>query len=276
MNVFKRAIVTHGGAGSDPQDSDGPESAAKVGMDFMENGGSALDAVIHAVRYLEDDPRFNAGIGSQLRSDGCTVQLDASCMTSNGQFGAVACVEGVQNPVDIAHGVLLYSPHILIVGQGARIFAEEQKIPLKGLKCFSGSVEGNTNKNNKNDRTPSCDTVGAVAFDGTTFAAALSSGGLEKAAVGRVGDVPLPGCGLFCGSAGAVACTGDGEHIALKLLAKKVYDMLERNMHPDEAVQKAITLFDDTVDVGIIILTKNGCAAAARNGMAWSHLTEMQ
>ncbi|MGB5687582.1 MAG: isoaspartyl peptidase/L-asparaginase, partial [Candidatus Electrothrix sp.] len=170
MDVLKRAIITHGGAGSDSKDSDGPGAAAKIGMDFMGNGGSALDAVVHAVRYLEDDPRFNAGIGSQLRVDGCTVQLDASCMTSTGQFGAVACVEGMQNPVDIAHGVLLYSPHILIVGQGAHIFAEEQKIPLKGLKCFSGSVEGNTNKinkNNKNDRTPSCDTVGAVAFDGT-------------------------------------------------------------------------------------------------------------
>ncbi len=270
---MKRAVITHGGAGSESKDSDGPESAAKIGMDFMKNGASALDAVVHAVRCLEDDPRFNAGIGSQLRSDGCTIQLDASCMTSNGQFGAVACVEGIQNPVDIAHGVLLYSPHILIAGQGARIFAEEQKIPLKGLKCVSGSGEG---KIDKNDKTPSCDTVGAVAFDGTTFAAALSSGGLKKSAIGRVGDVPLPGCGLFSGPAGAVACTGDGEDIALKLLAKKVYDMLEGKMRPDEAAQKVMMLFDDAVDVGIIILTKNGCASSARNGMAWAHLTEMK
>ena len=273
MDVLKRAIITHGGAGSDSKDSDGPGAAAKIGMDFMGNGGSALDAVVHAVRYLEDDPRFNAGIGSQLRVDGCTVQLDASCMTSTGQFGAVACVEGIQNPVDIAHGVLLYSPHILIVGQGAHIFAEEQKIPVKCCKCLSSSGKG---KIDNNDKTPSCDTVGAVAFDGTTFAAALSSGGLEKAAIGRVGDVPLPGCGLFSGPAGAVACTGDGEHIALKLLAKKVYDMLASNMHPDEAAQKAMTLFGASVDVGIIILTKNGYAASARNGMAWAHLTEMQ
>ncbi|CAK8720065.1 L-asparaginase [Candidatus Electrothrix laxa] len=273
MNVFKRAIVTHGGAGSNPQDSDGPRSAAKVGMRFMENGESALNAVVHAVRYLEDDPRFNAGIGSQLRSDGRTVQLDASCMTSNGQFGAVACVEGIQNPVDVAHGVLLYSPHILIAGEGARIFVEEHKLPVKYCKCLSGSDEGKADENNG---TPSCDTVGAVAFDGTTFAAALSSGGLEKSAIGRVGDVPLPGCGLFCGSAGAVACTGDGEHIALKLLAKKVYEMLEKNMHPDEAAQNVMTLFDDSVDVGIIILTKNGCASSTRNGMAWSYRTEMK
>ncbi|MFC1886409.1 isoaspartyl peptidase/L-asparaginase [Thermodesulfobacteriota bacterium] len=270
MDVFKRAIITHGGSGSDPQDSDGPRSAVKVGMDLMGNGQSALNAVVHAVRYLEDDPRFNAGIGSKLRADGRTIQLDASCMMSNGKFGAVACVEGIQNPINLALGVLLYSPHILIVGEGARIFAEEQNIPVMHI---SSSGE---EKTYKNDGPPSCDTVGAVAFDGTAFAAALSSGGLEKSAIGRVGDAPLPGCGLFCGSAGAVACTGDGEYIALKLLARKVYGWIERNITPGEAAQKAMTLFDDSVDVGLIILTKNGFASNARNGMAWSHFTEIK
>lgn len=99
---------------------------------------------------------------------------------------------------------------------------------------LGGSGESQTQKN---AGPPSCDTVGAVACDGTTFAAALSSGGLEKAAVGRVGDVPLPGCGLFCGLVGAVACTGDGEFIAHKILAKEVYGWIERDMRPNEAAQ---------------------------------------
>ena len=265
MCKFQRAILTHGGAGSDIQDSDGPQSAAKVGMDLMRNSKSALNAVVHAVRYLEDDPRFNAGLGSQLRADGCTIQLDASCMTSSGAFGAVACVEGIQNPIDLAKEVLLHSPYILLVGDGARFFAEEHNIP----------VIHRGNPDQRHTRPPSCDTVGAVAFDGTTFAAALSSGGLEKAAIGRVGDVPFPGCGLFCGPAGAVACTGDGEFIALKILAKEVYSWLERKMSPKEAAQKAMRLFDDSVDVGLIILTPNEFASNARNGMAWSNLTEI-
>ncbi|MBI9081604.1 MAG: isoaspartyl peptidase/L-asparaginase [Pseudodesulfovibrio sp.] len=75
---------------------------------------------------------------------------------------------------------------------------------------------------------------------------------------------------------GAVACTGDGEFIALKVLAKEVYSWLERDMSPNNAAQKALNLFDDSVDVGLIILTKNQCAAKARNGMAWSHLTEIE
>lgn len=138
---------------------------------------------------------------------------------------------------------------------------------------LGGSGESQTQKN---AIPPSCDTVGAVAFDGTTFAAALSSGGLEKAAVGRVGDEPLPGCCLFCGLVGAVACTGDGEFIAHKILAKEVYGWIERDMRPNEAVQKAMTLFDNSIDVGLIILTKTEFASNARNGMAWSHLTEIK
>ena len=87
-------------------------------------------------------------------------------------------------------------------------------------------------------------------------------------------DVPLPGCGLFCGAVGAVACTGEGEFIALKLLAKEVYGWLEEKMDPREAAEKAMALFDDSVDVGLVILTHNKFASLARNDMAWSHLLE--
>ena len=230
----------------------------------MANGGTALSAVVQAVRYLENDPRFNAGLGSQIREDNATIQLDASCMTSLGKFGAVACVEGIQNPVELAQGVLLCSPHILIVGEGAKAFAQEKNIPMILMENLNHHILPSS----------SCDTVGAIAFDGSTFAAALSSGGLEKSALGRVGDVPLPGCGLFCGPSGAVACTGDGEFIALKVLAKEVYTWLENSMSPDEAAQNAIALFDESVDIGLIILTRNEFASKARNGMACSNITE--
>ena len=110
VRTYRRAILTHGGAGSDPQHSDGPHAAAQIGMDLLGHGESPLEAAVCAVRHLENDPRFNAGSGSQLRIDGRTIQLDASCMTSDGEFGAVACLEGVRNPIDLACGVLLASP----------------------------------------------------------------------------------------------------------------------------------------------------------------------
>ncbi|PIQ24617.1 L-asparaginase [bacterium (Candidatus Blackallbacteria) CG17_big_fil_post_rev_8_21_14_2_50_48_46] len=272
MQRFKRAILTHGGAGSNPQNSDGPQAAAVQGLALLEQGQSALAAAVQAVKYLEDDPRFNAGTGSRLRADGKTMQMDASCMTSAGQFGAVACVEDVQNPIDLAQGVLLYSPCILLVADGARLFAQQQAIPFWTTRQ-SPKSNPQANHHPSPDQAPACDTVGAVTFDGKVFAAALSSGGLAQAALGRVGDVPLPGCGLFCGPEGAVACTGDGEFIALKLLAKEVYNWLAE-LSPTEAAAKALSLFDPSVDIGLIILTKNDFAAQSRNGMAWSQQTE--
>jgi len=268
---FGRAILTHGGAGSNPDDADGPLSAAQAGMALMTDGKSALDAVVYAVSLLEDDPRFNAGTGSQRRVDKKTIQMDASCMFSDGQFGAVACVEDVKNPITIAQGVLLHSDHILIAGDGARLFAQAHNISLQTQG--DRIVSNDQLDNDPDDSVSSCDTVGAIAFDGVKFAAALSSGGLANAVIGRVGDVPLPGCGLYCGPLGAIACTGDGEFIALKMLAREVYGWLESHMSPQDAVQKALTLFDDSVDIGLIILTRNGFASHSRNGMAWSRLT---
>jgi len=261
---FKRAILTHGGAGSSSKDFDGPKSAALLGLDLLKTSNDSLEAVVSAVKFLENDPRFNAGLGSQLRADGKTIQLDASCMNSQELFGAVACVEGYQNPIEIANKIARHSPHLLLIGDGIPNFIKAHNMDLKPLPTLK------TQPTSKS----SCDTVGAVAFDGETFSAGLSSGGLKGASIGRVGDVPLLGCGLFCGSMGAVACTGDGEDIALKVLAKTVYGWLENKMPPSEAATKALSLFAQSVDVGLIILTKNDFAAISRNDMAWGYAKE--
>jgi beta-aspartyl-peptidase (threonine type) len=263
---FQRIILTHGGAGADPQHTDGTLAAAQGGMALMKQGQSALHAAVHAVRCLEDDPRFNAGTGSRLRADGTTMQMDASCMTSDGAFGAVGCVAGFCNPIDIAQEVLLNSPHVLIAGKGAAQFAQERKLSLRLMGDEDADTEASS-------QTPACDTVGAVVFDGESFAAALSSGGLTGSAIGRVGDVPLPGCGLHCGPAGAVACTGDGEFIALRMLAREVYGWLEQNQSPEQAVKRALTLFAEDIDVGLIVTTDSAYAADCNDGMPWSFVT---
>lgn len=268
--AFQRIILTHGGAGADPLHADGTQAAADSSMELLLQGQSALDAAVHAVRRLEDDPRFNAGTGSARRADGATLQMDASCMTSDGAFGAVSCVEGICNPIAIAEAVLLHSPHILIVAEGATEFARAQNLELRLLRDKDTNKDGSRGPASR--QTPACDTVGAIVFDGELFASALSSGGLTGSAIGRVGDVPLPGCGLHCGPAGAVACTGDGEFIALRMLAREVYGWLEQNQSPDQVLERALTLFADDVDVGLIVTTRSGYAAGSRSGMPWSYV----
>ncbi len=256
---MKRAVIIHGGALSNPNHKDGTDKAAEIAMTFLRNGKTALDAAVKAVEILENDPRFNAGIGSVVRKDGKTVQMDAACMESNGAFGAVAAISMVKNPILVARKVMDTST-ILLTGKGAEQFAYQQ-----------GFVKFDIHGKQKEHAT---DTVGAVVYDGENFASALSSGGLAKSQVGRVGDVPLPGCGLFCGQFGAIASTGDGEYIAKQILAYKVYNWLTNGVRPEEASKSAVSLFPDAVSIGIIVLTNKSYGITSKCPMAYSFVTE--
>ena len=103
-------------------------AAAARARAVLEQGGDALAAAIEATVYLEDDPRFNAGTGANLRLDGQTVEMDASVMCSDGRFGGVACIERVKNPVRVAARVMK-TPHLLLVGAGATAFARRLGFP---------------------------------------------------------------------------------------------------------------------------------------------------
>lgn len=281
-------IVCHGGSASSPSHEDGPRRACLVGFDRLREGASALDAVVAATVWLEDDDRFNAGTGSNLRLDGTTIQMDAACMTSAEEFAAVAAIERVKNPITVAQR-LLDTPHVLLVGEGATEFArrcgfEDHDPTTPGAQERLRAVMASTEPLGEwtraelervwNFETPArmalgSDTVGSVAWDGTTFAGALSSGGTTTVLRGRVGDVPLPGCGLYVGEAGAIATTGDGEYIAKSLLAYRAYLELERSGSPQQVVDWTLKELPESVDVGIIVVDPRGFAGGARHGMAW-------
>ena len=68
-NLGMPVVVVHGGAWSVPDERakatvDGVKMAALDGFSVLKGGGSALDAVEAAVRNLEDNVVFNAGIVS--------------------------------------------------------------------------------------------------------------------------------------------------------------------------------------------------------------------
>lgn len=134
------AIVIHGGAGvinrsdmtseREAQYRAGLEAARDAGYAVLETGGSSLDAVSAAVRTLEDNPLFNAGIGAVLNRDG-EAQLDASIMDgATLRAGAVANLKHVKNPIDLARAVMEKSPHVMIAGAGAEEFALQQGFTL--------------------------------------------------------------------------------------------------------------------------------------------------
>ena len=112
--------------------------------------------------------------------------------------------------------------------------------------------------------------MGAVMYDGKSFAAALSTGGTGGSIPGRVGDVPLIGCGLFVGDHGAVAATGHGEAIAMKLTAFRAYQMLENGEKCHDVLKEVIGWFDASEDIGLLLVTRNDSDAGSNRSMAWS------
>ena len=288
--MFRRMpiVVCHAGSASNPAHADGPQQACLAGLDILAQQNGALDAAVVATQLLEDDDRFNAGTGSNLRLDGTTVQMDASCMTSKGDFAAVAAIERVKNPVAVAK-CLLGTPHVLLVADGATAFARRcgfgdydpttqaamdrhsQLVTVTGQlgEWSRGDLERAWNYETPLREALGCDTVGSVAWDGQTFASALSSGGTTMVLLGRVGDVPMPGCGLFAGEHGAIATTGDGEYIARSLLAYRAYAELKEGRTPEQVVAWALSQHAQSVDVGIIVVNQTGFAGGARHGMAW-------
>jgi len=99
--------------------------AARIALALLAQDRSPLDAAVAGTTSLEDAPTRNAGVGSSLRLDGQTVEMDAAVMTSDGRFGAVAALRRTRNPIRIAR-LVMDSPHRVLVGDGALRFARDQ------------------------------------------------------------------------------------------------------------------------------------------------------
>ena len=267
MSEKKYILLTHGGAGSKNEYQDGSRRAADVGVEVIKSGAPVIDVVCHAVAAMEDDSRFNAGVGSHPRADG-SVEMDAAVMDSSGHFGAVAAIPGFRNPIHVAHAVT-GTKYKVLAGQGAALFAKKAGFqPLNANQFTARGVDFSTGE-------PSTDTVGCVVFDGKNFAAGLSTGGIRGAIPGRIGDVPLIGCGLYAGPAGAVAATGDGEAITMHLTAIRAYQMIERGDAPEKVLEEVLRWFHPSDDaLGLILVNRGGYAGGSNRSMAWSVVRE--
>ncbi|MGB6603543.1 MAG: isoaspartyl peptidase/L-asparaginase [Steroidobacteraceae bacterium] len=240
------AIVIHGGAGVIERSGMTPEheasfraglaSALDAGYAVLEHGGSSLDAVIAAVRTMEDDPQFNAGRGAVLDEDGFA-ELDAAIMDGNGpRAGAVAAVRHVKNPIELARLVMDKSPHVMLVGQGAEEFALEQGVVLVPESYFVvphrvqelAEAKRAAAARAKAPPVKGTGTVGAVALDRAgNLAAATSTGGLTNKHRGRVGDSPIIGAGTYANNEScAVSGTGEGEYYIRQVLTYDICAMV--------------------------------------------------
>ncbi|CEK12059.1 isoaspartyl peptidase/L-asparaginase family protein [Legionella hackeliae] len=279
------AIAVHGGAGEYSsflkinrlQTEEGLAEAVQAGFAFLEDGGSALDAVEMAVRYLEDNPLFNAGKGSALNCAG-EVEMDASIMDGeNLKAGAVSMVREVRNPVMLARLIMDMTHHVYLSGYGALELAKIKNLHLEPESYFITKHQlEEFKKRNKNEsfeqilNKKMMGTVGAVALDSQgNIAAATSTGGLSNCLPGRVGDSCLIGAGCYANNVScAVSGTGEGEYLIRAVVANTIASLIEfKAMNLQEACDYVIHERTKQLkgEMGVIALNAKGEIATSFN-----------
>jgi beta-aspartyl-peptidase (threonine type) len=290
-------IAIHGGAGTIDPEVDGTAHRAALCMillasqEILQAGGRAIDAVVSAVKMLEDCELFNAGYGAVFTSDE-THELDAAVMDGETlRAGAVAYVSRIRHPVLAARAVMDDGAHVLLVGTGAEVFAGECGLEMVEPSFFStearreqlrrkraivsGAVldhDGAAQAAKPPDEDSS--TVGAVALDmHGHVAAATSTGGMTNKRPGRVGDSPLIGAGTYADDrSAAVSCTGGGEMFiritaAHDVCARMAYSLRTTLEDATDAVLKALGALEG--QGGLIAVDRSGnlCMPFTTDGM---------
>lgn len=267
----KIGFVIHGGAGTIEKSSMTPErekayrdaltQALNAGHETLRRGGAALDAVVAAIRIMEDSPLFNAGRGAVFTSAG-TNELDSSIMDGGTlKAGAVASLKHIKNPIALARLVMDKSPHVLLIADGAEAFAREQGVEMVDQKYFYTEerwrslqkIKEREKSKQTGIATPAPSpivaerdrfgTVGAVALDANgNLAAGTSTGGMTNKRAGRVGDSPIIGAGTYADNRTcAVSATGDGEYFIRLSVARDIAALMEyKGMSVDDAARTVI------------------------------------
>jgi beta-aspartyl-peptidase (threonine type) len=253
-------LAVHGGAGRYHSHSperlararDGVAASLEAGLAALRDSGSAVDAVVAAVKVLEDDEEFNAGRGSVRNARG-EVEMDAAVADGGtARVGAVGAVAGVRNPVELARAVLDDGSVVLVAGSAATDLARRVGLVVEPPAYFLTARRGPDGSG----------TVGAVARDALgNLAAATSTGGRPGKAPGRIGDSPVPGAGTWADNAtGAISATGDGEAFLLAAFAHEVDARLRLLGVPlDDACRAALAAVESKGGTG-------GCIALTADG----------
>ncbi|MND91571.1 Isoaspartyl peptidase precursor [compost metagenome] len=279
--MARTALILHGGAGARRERNYDAEvvhmrevvEAMKARLDA---GASAVDVAVEAVVMLEDSGLYVAGRGASPNLAGA-YELDASLMDgASGKAGAVAALQGFRNPVVAARAVMDRTPHVMLAGEGAALFAHDQGLEPIGDEeaWFTQAGQG---EDNHPPGTLSHGTVGCCVLDSQgRLAAATSTAGVFGKMPGRVGDTPIPAAGTWADDSAAVSCTGQGEYfIRVAAAARTAFGVAAGQSLADAAQATIDRIGGLGGDGGLIALDREGNIVAPFNsqGMKRAWLT---
>ncbi|MEH2165411.1 MAG: isoaspartyl peptidase/L-asparaginase [Nostoc sp.] len=276
-------LIIHGGAGSSLHGKGGLEAVRRSLHTVIEevyslllSGATASEAVVQGCQMLEDNPRFNAGTGSVLQSDG-QIRMSASLMDgASGRFSGVINISRVKNPIDLAQ-FLQSSPDRVLSDFGSAELAREMQIPsynaLTDLRLQEWIQERQDNFKSTmagvvaepellETSNAGRGTIGVVALDASgKLAAGTSTGGKGFERIGRVSDSAMP-AGNYATSNAGVSCTGIGEDIIDECLAARIVVRVTDGMSLKEAMQRSFAeAHENKRDLGAIALDASGAIA---------------
>ncbi|HEX4334562.1 MAG TPA: isoaspartyl peptidase/L-asparaginase [Polyangiaceae bacterium] len=275
------SVLVHGGAGSRVEDGDATDGCAVAterAFAILAAGGTALDAVEAAVTTMEDDPRYNAGVGAALTEDG-DVELDAAIMDGERlRVGAVCTLRHHRNAIRVARAALEDGRHVFYSADGARELA--RRAHLDEVDPLSLVTERARERLArffaKGAARDAGNTVGAVARDARgNVAAATSTGGITGKRRGRIGDSPVIGAGTHAENGrGAASTTGPGEAILRLTLGFRATLAMSLGTAPELAARAALDELSVRLDGvgGIILVNARGQLGLARStdAMPWA------
>jgi len=219
--------------------------ANAVTMKLLSEGATALEAVEAGARVPEGDPKVHSvGYGGLPDATG-RLTLDACIMDSEGQAGSVAAIENIKHPVSVARKVMERTPHVMLVGEGAKQFALENGFKEEELLTEFARKKWIRWKQKHSDSSPSSqnhDTIAILAQDQRgNLAGACTTSGLSFKLHGRVGDSPIIGAGLYVDNdIGAAGATGVGEWVIKTAGSFLVVELMRQGYEPEAACREAL------------------------------------
>lgn len=261
--------------------------ANDAALKVLQKGGTLLDAVEQGIWVIESDPsNHSVGLAGTPNAAG-VVQLDASIMFGPGfKAGSVAGLEGIRHPISAARRVMEKTSHVMLVGEGARLFALEEGLestPTDSRKAYEAWQEKRAADKARAGAAPPAttghDTIALLVLgaDGN-IAGGCSTSGLAHKLPGRVGDSPIIGSGLYVDNeVGAAGATGVGENIMRYCGSFMVVEYMRQGMSPREACQETIRRIvrqdpkKTDLSINFVALDKQGRHGAAGSGPSFEY-----
>ena len=244
-------------------------AANEAAWQVLAKGGRALDAVETGVRVPEADPKVRTvGYGGYPDRDGI-VTLDACIMDEQMNCGSVAFLQNIKHPISVARLVMEKTPHVMLVGEGAKQFALQQGFKEENLLTAESEADWKAwlkDQKIQQINIENHDTIGMLALDaaGNLSGACTTSGAAYKMH-GRVGDSPLIGAGLYVDNdIGAATATGMGELMIKTVGSHLVVELMRQGASPEEACKQAVLRIANKLgdyaqfQVGFLALNKQG------------------